>query len=41
MSIPNHLNGEVRFLEWGPHLQPYDVNNNTHALKAWTEIWGM
>ncbi len=39
MSIPNHLNGEVRFLEWGPWLKTYD-ENFTHSLYAWTEIWG-
>lgn len=39
MSMPNHLNGEVRFLEWGPIPRSFDPHA-THILEAWTEIWG-
>lgn len=39
MGMPDHLNGEVRFLRWGPIPESYDPNA-THILEAWTEIWG-
>ncbi len=40
MSIPDYLGGNVRFLEWKP-VKPGNYRHNyTHALKAWTEIWG-
>ena len=42
MSIPNHLRGDVRFLEWRavePRVHRFNYTVS-HILKAWTEIWG-
>jgi len=40
MSIPEYLGRDVRFLEWKPVEPGAYRYNYSHALKAWTEIWG-